>query len=394
MNEVLLTVSGRVDPDIREQIERGERPMADYIQMADTFGADLFDYDQALETSGRFGRILHKLGGDNLVMAWACFLLRKKYRVLFTDGEQIGIPLAFMLKFFGFFDRDAAKHLMIAHILSVGKKMLFFKLFRIQSHIDIYFVYSSWQKTFVEDNMGEEPENVVLTPFMVDDEFFSPDADFEDIKPKLGLKYPEKPIICGVGLEFRDYPTMMEAVDGLDVQVVIAAGSPWSKRNDTTQQADVPDNVLVKRFTQHELRAVYAASDFVVMPLYHVEFQAGVTALLEGMAMDKAIVCTSTPGQTDVIVHDEHGYYVPPEDPQTLRHAIQYLLDNPEEAVRMGRLGRQRIENEMSLNRYVERLDEIVKRFTSNGSTPQRSSVDVNLNGFGRNNGHLERAAQ
>ncbi len=372
MNEVLLTVSGSIDPEIHAQIAKGERPTADYIKMAETFGADIIDYDQAHEMSGVFGRILNKFGGNNLVLAWACFLLRKKYRVLFTDGEQVGIPLAFLLKFLGFLDTNRSKHLMIAHILSVGKKMLFFKLFRIQSHIDIYFVYSSWQKTFVEENMGEDPENVVLTPFMVDDEFFSPHADFEDIKPHLDLKYPDLPIICGVGLEFRDYPTMMEAVDGLDVQVVIAAGSPWSKRDDTTQRADVPDNVLVQRFTQHELRAVYAASDFVVMPLYHVEFQAGVTALLEGMAMDKAVVCTSTPGQTDVIIHDEHGYYVPPEDPQTLRHAIQYLLDNPDEAKRMGELGRQRIEQEMSLNRYVERFDTIIQRFT----TPRSTSVE------------------
>ena len=393
MNEVLLTVSGNVDSDIHEQIARGERPTADYIMMAETLGADLLDYGKAREMTGFFGRILHKISGDNLVLAWACFLLRKKYRVLFTDGEQIGIPLAFLLKFLGIFDRTPPKHLMITHILSVGKKMLFFKLFRIQSHIDIYFVYSSWQKTFIEENMGEAPENVVLTPFMVDDKFFSMQADFADIRPELELNYPGLPIICGVGLEFRDYPTMMEAVEGLDVQVVIAAGSPWSKRTDTTQRADVPDNVLVKRFSQHELRAVYAASAFVVMPLYHVEFQAGVTALLEGMAMEKAVICTSTPGQTDVIIHDEHGYYVPPEDPQTLRHAIQHLLNHPEEARRMGKLGRKRIENEMSLDCYVERFEEIVRRFTSK---PRHVTTKIEVEGseFRHSNGYYKSTAQ
>ena len=124
---------------------------------------------------------------------------------------------------------------------------------------------------------------------MVDDRFFSKDADVDDIRPELEVNYPGLPIISAVGLEFRDYPTLLEAVDGLDVQVVIAAASPWSKRDDTTQHAEVPDNVLVRRFTQHELREVYAASDFVVMPLYHVEFQAGVTALLEAMAMKKRL---------------------------------------------------------------------------------------------------------
>ena len=389
MNEVLLTVSGKIDSDIREQIANGARPMADYIKMADTFDADLIDYDQAVEVCGSAGNLIRRFLGRNFTLALACFLLRKKYRVILTDGEQVGIPLAFLSKFFGFMDRNRPRHLMITHILSVGKKMAFFKALRIHSHIDIYFVYSSWQKTFIEENLGEAPENVVFTPFMVDDHFFSKQVAREDIRPTLKLNYPGLPIISAVGLEFRDYPTLIEAVDGLDVQVVIAAASPWSKRTDTTQRTDVPDNVLVRGFTQHELRQVYATSDFCVMPLYHVEFQAGVTALLEAMAMEKAIICTSTPGQTDVIIHDEHGYYVPPEDPETLRHAIQHLLTNPDESRRMGLLGRKRIEEEMSLNRYVERLDEVVRRFTKPAGAGRAkmngSNGAVDGERFGRN---------
>ena len=99
----------------------------------------------------------------------------------------------------------------------------------------------------------------------------------------------------------------MEAARGLDVQFVIAAGSPWSKRADSTADQDIPDNVLVRRFTQFELRDLYARSAFMAMPLYNVNFQAGVTALLEAMAMGKAVVCSSTPGQTDVVVEGETG---------------------------------------------------------------------------------------
>lgn len=361
MSDVLLTVSGIIKEDILDEIARGNRPMADYIHMADAFDADLLDVPKAREVGGRFGRLLEKIGGINLLIAWACFVLRKHYKVIFTDGEQIGIPLAIMLKFLGVFDRNQPTHMMIVHILSVGKKMIFFDYLRIHSHIDIFYVYATWQKEFIQDRWGVNPYNVVFTPFMVDDDFFSPSPLYEDIRPKLDLVYPGLPTICAVGLEFRDYPTLVEAVRGLDVQVVIAAGSPWSKRDDTTEHAEIPDNVHVQRFTQHELRALYAYSDFVVMPLYHVEFQAGVTALLEAMSMEKAIVCTSTPGQTDVVVHDENGFYVPPEDPVTLRHAIRYLLNNPDEAQRMGRFGRKKIIEEMSLTQYVKRFDRYVR---------------------------------
>jgi glycosyltransferase involved in cell wall biosynthesis len=163
-------------------------------------------------------------------------------------------------------------------------------------------------------------------------------------------------------LEYRDYPTLIEAVRGLPVQAVLAAASPWSKQRDTTVGSQLPDNVLVHRFTQYELRELYAASEFVVMPLYPVDFQAGVTAILEAMAMGKAVICTRTPGQTDVIVEGENGLYVEPNDPITLRSAIQRLLHHPEEANRLGRNGRKRIEEEMSLERYVGKL---VKRMES-----------------------------
>jgi glycosyltransferase involved in cell wall biosynthesis len=190
-------------------------------------------------------------------------------------------------------------------------------------------------------------ERVIWTPFMVDAKFFSPAQITNHQNPKQ---------ICAVGLEFRDYPTLMRAVDGLDVQVVIAAASPWSKRADTTQDQKIPANVTIKKFSQFELRQVYADSAFLVMPLFNVNFQAGVTAILEAMAMERAVICSRTPGQTDVIVENETGLYVPPGDANALRAAIQDLLAQPERAQKMGRAGRTRIENEMSLDRYVEQL--------------------------------------
>jgi glycosyltransferase involved in cell wall biosynthesis len=200
---------------------------------------------------------------------------------------------------------------------------------------------------------------------MVDACFFSPEQISSTIWPAaLGDKHG--PLISAVGLEYRDYPTLMEAAHGLPVQVVLAAASPWSKRHDTTDGAQIPENVLVRRFTQYELRELYAASRFVVMPLYHVDFQAGVTAILEAMAMGKAVICTRTPGQTDVVVDGENGLYVDPGDPGTLRSTIQWLLENPDEADRMGRNGRRLVEDEMSLEQYVARLAGVIESIISN----------------------------
>ena len=117
LNNVLITVSGQIPADIEAQIARGERPEADYMAMARAFQADLLDYQSARRMAGRLGKWLERLGGPNLLLAWTCFKQRRRYRVIITDGEQTGLPLAFLLKFVGLGPRP--RHLMIAHILSV-----------------------------------------------------------------------------------------------------------------------------------------------------------------------------------------------------------------------------------------------------------------------------------
>lgn len=350
MNQVLLTVSGIIPSDLEQQIAAGRRPCADYLELARHFGADLIDYRIARETSGLVGRLFERLGGPNLLLAWACFTRRHRYQAIVTDGEQVGLPLAALLKYFT--PNRRPRHLMIVHVLSVPKKMIFLDRFAVHTHIDRFMVYSTWQQRFITQRWGLPVKRVPFTPFMVDDQFFHPRHAPPRPTPR--------PQICAVGLERRDYPTLLRAVDGLDADVVVAAASPWSKQRDTTRNQPIPSNVRVQKFSQYELRQLYSDSRFLVMPLEPVEFQAGVTAILEAMAMERAVICTATPGQTDVVVEGETGLYVPPRDPNALRKAIEHLLAEPEKAARMGRAGRRRVEEEMNLDHYAVRLTDFL----------------------------------
>ncbi len=373
MTGILLTVSGTIDPQIEEKIERGERPLADYIAMARGFPAELMDYPAARKLGGWMGKVLEKAGGPELMMAWACFTHRRHYNVLFTDGEQVGLPLALLLKLAG--GRRRPQHCMIVHRISVPKKMILLDWLRAYTHIDLFFVYSTWQAKFICSRWKQPAHKVIRTPFMVDAAFFSPQLIPVTARPEI-LEGRQGPLISAVGLEYRDYATLLEAVRGLPVQAVLAAASPWSKRPDRTAGTELPENVLVRRFSQYELRELYAASRFVVMPLDPVDFQAGVTAILEAMSMGKAVICTRTPGQTDIIVDGENGLYVEPGDPGSLRTAIQWLLDHHEEAERMGRNGRHLIEQKMSLEHYVPRLAQHLKSIVTDGEGLREAIAD------------------
>lgn len=356
---VLLTVSGVIAADIHEQIAEGRRPRADYLELARGFDADIVDYTAARTATGRLGAMLERVGGPNLVLAYACWKLRSRYQAIFTDGEQIGLPLAALFKLTR---GPRPRHLMIVHVISEPKKTFFLDRLGVQSCIDRFLTYSTWQQTFIQRRWGLGDDRVLWTPFMVDQDFFAPGQ----VVPRRG----ERPQICAVGLERRDYATLLRAVEGLDVDLVIAAASPWSKRQDGTAGQNIPPNVTVRRFSQYDLRQLYADSRFLVMPLEDVTFQAGVTAMLEAMSMAKAIVCSRVPGQTDVIAEDENGRYVPAGDASELRAEIARLLAKPQDAERLGANARRLIEREMNLDRYVERLTAIVNDTIKSGGAP------------------------
>jgi glycosyltransferase involved in cell wall biosynthesis len=336
----------------------GQRPLPDYMALAADCSADLIDYPMARFVTGSFGRLLEALMGRNLMLAWACFRQRQ-YPVIFTDGENVGIQLAILLKFFGpFFNRgqDRPRHLMITHWLSVPKKRILFGFLHLETHVDTFIVYSTWQKQFIEKRWRVADKRVIFTPFMVDAQFFSPEqVNRTELLPQ-NIPQNGRPLICAVGLELRDYLTLVNAVRGLDIDVVIAADSPWSKRQDAGKFDSVPANVHVSRYSWADLRLLYSASAFVVVPLYNVTFQAGITSILEAMAMGKAVICSRTPGQSDIIADGVTGLYVVPEDADALREAINCLLAQPELAEKIGRAARQQIETFIDLPLYSRRL--------------------------------------
>ena len=122
----LLLVSGVIDPERQAQIEAGARPRADYFEIAREIGADILDYGEMRRAQSPISRLLDKIS-PNLALAWAAWRRQGRYRLIFSDGEQVGIPLAALFKL-----SKRVQHMMIVHVLSVRKKLMAFDLLRLQ----------------------------------------------------------------------------------------------------------------------------------------------------------------------------------------------------------------------------------------------------------------------
>lgn len=347
-------------------------PRKDYLVAADALHAAILSRSDVARAS-RLMRLLARLSVP-LAQAWLAFQQRHSFDVFVTDGEHVGIPLALLLKI----ARARKVHVTIGHRITAGKKRPFFRWLRVHTHMSRIALHARRQFDLAQEELGIPSERLALVPYQVDTEFW---------RPLPGVD--EERLICSAGLEFRDYPTLERAVDGLNAKVIIGAASHWSKRRNTAAGSQHPANVEVDRFDYAALRELYARSAVVVVPLDDIDFQAGVTTILEAMAMAKPVVVTHSQGQTDVVEDrrtttrggaprsrpisllreiaaqeavevEATGFYVLPGDADGLRRAIAYLLDNLPERRRLGDAGRRTVERLLTVEQFGERLRKLV----------------------------------
>src|ERR1017187_4485278 len=72
-------------------------------------------------------------------------------------------------------------------------------------------------------------------------------------------------------------------------------------------------------------------------------------ALLEAMALGIPLIASSIPGNQRLVNDVEHGRLVPPDDPDSLAHAILEQWDDHARAIQMGRAARSRVDREFSI---------------------------------------------
>ena len=342
---VLMLVPSVAKQGIADAVKADAHPQMDYYALQSELGADLLDYAALdAEPNPLIVRMAQSAGKDAALAALG-YDRRHEYDIIYSNGENVGIPLALLLKRHG---NRRPGHVLIGHKVSTGKKRLLLR--SLQAQMDAIFLYATTQYDFARNELDISASRLHLIPFHADHHFYRPLPAAASSR-----------LICSAGLEWRDYPTLLQAVEGLDVEVRLAAASPWSKHRNETEQRVLPPNVSARRYEYNELRQLYADSRFIVVPLYENDFQAGITTILEGMAMGKAIVTTSTTGQKDAIRQGDNGLYVAPGDVAGWRAAITRLLDNPEEAQRMGLQARRDIETSLSLEQWVARIAAVIR---------------------------------
>ena len=336
MSRFLMLVSARADAGLREEVAQDRRPCPEYLRLEQRHGVELLDWSRlGRGRSGRSGRL-------SIAHARAALrvLRRGRYDGVFSDGEHVGVPLALTMRLRG----PRPPHLMLGHHLSTARKRPVFQVLRPQRNISRILVHSRRQLDLASAELGIAREKLSFVPYGVDPGFWSP------------RRVAEERLVVSVGREHRDYATLARACADQPFRVFVAAGSLFSPSAREDAPGAWPANFRVGFADPAELREWYARASVVVVPLVANDFQAGVTVILEAMAMAKPVVVTATAGQRDVVVNGVTGVLVPPGDPRTLGEVVDYLLASPDERRRLGRNARDAVLGQFSLDVYADTL--------------------------------------
>jgi glycogen(starch) synthase len=105
-------------------------------------------------------------------------------------------------------------------------------------------------------------------------------------------------------------------------------------------------------------------STLIVMPSRREPF--GLVAL-QAAQMARPIVATRVDGLLEVVIDQETGLLVEPENVEALAFAIAYLLDHPDVAARFGQAARRRVEHALGWEQYVDAYEAVYRRLVETG---------------------------
>jgi glycosyltransferase involved in cell wall biosynthesis len=153
----------------------------------------------------------------------------------------------------------------------------------------------------------------------------------------------QKHLVAAAALVLRELP---------DVRfLILGEGELRPQLERQVHDLGLTRHVLLPGFRQD---AIGVQKSFDIFAMSSVTEGLG-SAMLDAMACGTPVVATRAGGIPEAIVDGEHGLLVPPHDPPALAQAMLRLLRDEALRIRLAEAGRQRIVEEFSVERMVQK---------------------------------------
>jgi hypothetical protein len=362
-----------------------DRPKSDQLLLQRELGARILDLNDV--AASRLGRLTRAVAGSYAALAVTAFRQRRTASAYVSNTENEAIVLALLFKL----ARGRRPIVAVGQFPAKPQKWAAWRIARVHTHIHRLMPLGSAQAEHLVNALGVPADKVEVLPYGIDTDYWCTD--------KANPRSSARPYVVAAGLQHRDYGTLVKAVEGLDLDLVIAAASPWSKSANEVGAQEQPPGVTVEAPSLAELRDAYAGAVAVVVPVVETSFPAGTTSVLEAMAMGKPVVVSRSEGGGDYVTdrrrvlrkgpmratsatyasrfgsaraQGQTGFHVPVGDAEELRSVLRWIVENPEEAAAVGQQGRATVVEMHQVETYVRRIAAAVR-----SGCPSSGDADV-----------------
>jgi len=336
---------GPEDPARRQAVVIGLAPRLDYRMVAECCPGQVQQWHPSPSglSGPRLTRVLRSFSG-NLGRAWQLVRSLAPGSIVYSTGETWGLPVALA----GAALRDRCfTHVVYGHRVFSPVWLRFLRATRRRLAVEGWICVTQHQAHLLRGALGPEAAPVAVVSQGVDTKFFDPTR---------ASSLSDRPYLLSIGAEMRDYGLFFEAAQDLDVEIVVKASSAWM----TAARTDFPSapanvQIITRRLSYIELRDLYAGAAAVVAPLYDTPQAAGITTILEGMAMQKCVVTTRSRGLPDILVHDRTGIICEPAA-GALAEALAQVLAAPDRWEVMAHEARRAVCAQVSIEQHARQI--------------------------------------
>ena len=305
-----------------------------------------------------------------LYTAWRVLTCREHYDALYATHYK-GLELVVLLRALGLF----RKPIIVWHHQPIVKSKS-----RLRELLGRFF-YKGFDRLIffsqklVDDSLKApkaDPRKLVVGHWGADLAFYDKikaELKAEQISPSHHLN--TSPSFIATGKEQRDQPTLIEAFNRTGRHLILYIGinpnpnvpNPNLEAVERCEPADNIDVVKICGLLPYEIAREVAKADCVVICCHRTRYTAGLTTVVEALALGLPIICSRNPQIPVDFDRLGCGISVEYGDVEGWQRAVEYIATHPDEARLMGERGRALAEQMFNDERCAKEVAEWIKQF-------------------------------
>jgi glycosyltransferase involved in cell wall biosynthesis len=228
----------------------------------------------------------------------------------------------------------------------------------------------------IEHNLGVPPDKIEIVNSGVDLDAFGGSLKRTEIRAELGLAHDQHLVLYvgrlrpvkGVEYGIRAFASAVNSHPKMHMALA-GEGEQLAYLKNLATELGVQEKITFLG-VRNDLPGLFSAADSVLMP----SLTEGLPrTAIEAMAAGKPVIATRVGGTPEAIIDGETGTLVPPMDVEAMAAALIELVRDTGLGARLGSAGRQRAEQNYSVDNYVARLDGLYRQLLGIEGHPTRT---------------------